>query len=153
MYKKIIEVINNISKIVQPILEAVKTKPAEKYLPRDYQKERKYISSLIIEVLTQNSLVREVLLRFPKDLKDPSSIVAYHALIHLEADEELREKDVQYKQEQDDYILYIAETFNKGEELPYNIIKGYTDLYNWAPSQFSKTKKGIIEKLKRDINI
>ena len=152
MYK-IKEILNYISKLVQPLLDKAKTKDLEAKLPRDYTKERKYISTLIFDVLTEKTIVREALLKFPKDLEDPSSIAAYHALIHLEADEDLRKKDNLYKQEQDDYILYIAETFQKGEELPVNIVKEYADFYDWAPSQFSKTKKGIFEKLKRDINI
>ena len=104
-------------------------------------------------MLTEKTIVREALLKFPKDLDDPSSIAAYHALIHLEADEDLRKQDGLYKQEQDDYIIFIAETFQRGEELPQNIIREYADFYEWAPSQFSNTKKGIWEKLKRDINI
>ena len=150
---KIKEILDYISKLVQPLLDKLKTKDLEKELPRDYTKERKYISALIFDVLTEKTIVREALLKFPKDLYDPSSIAAYHALIHLEADEDLRKKDAEYKQEQDDYILYIAETFQKGEELPVNIVKEYADFYDWAPSQFSKTKKGVFEKLKRDINI
>lgn len=150
---KVIEFLNNISKLVQPILNAAKTKNLEEKLPRNYINERKYISSLIFDVILEKTIIREALLKFPKDLEDPSSIAAYHALIHLEADEDIRAKDGLYKQEQDDYILFIAETLQKGEELPYNIIKTYTDFYEWTPSQFSKTKKGIIEKLKRYINI
>ena len=86
-------------------------------------------------------------------MHDPSAIAAYHALIHLEADEEIRMKDGLYKQEQDNYIIYIAETFQKGENLPQNIINEYKDFYRWAPSQFSNTKEGILEKLSRFINI
>ena len=152
MYK-IEEIINNISKLVQPLLDAAKTKNLEEKLPRDYVKERKYIASLIIGVLTEKMVVREALLKFPKDLDDPSSIAAYHALIHLEADEDLRKQDDLYKQEQDDYIIFIAETFQKGEELPQNVIQEYTDFYDWAPSQYSDTKKGIWDKLKRKINL
>ena len=152
MYK-IEEIINNISKLVQPLLDAAKTKNLEEKLPRDYVKERKYIASLIIGVLTEKMVVREALLKFPKDLDDPSSIAAYHALIHLEADEDLRKQDDLYKQEQDDYIIFIAETFQKGEELPQNVIKEYKDFYRWAPSQFSDTKEGVWEKLRRFINI
>ena len=139
---KIKEILNYISKLVQPLLDKAKTKDLAGKLPRDYTKERKYISTLIFDVLTEKTIVRESLLKFPKDLEDPSSIAAYHALIHLEADEDLRKKDNLYKQEQDDYILYIAETFQKGEELPVNIVKEYADFYDWAPSQFSKTKRG-----------
>ena len=152
MYK-IKDILNNIAKLVQPVINLGKTKHPEDVLPRDFAQERKYISTLIVDVVTGNSTVREALLKFPKDLKDPSTIAAYHALIHFEADEDLRATDGIYKQEQDNYIIFIAETFQKGEELPHNIIKEYTDYYNWAPSNFSNTKEGVWEKLKRTINI
>ena len=150
---KVKEILNSIAKLVQPFLDLLKTKNPKDALPRDYVQERKYIASLIFDVVTGKSIVREALLKFPKDLNDPSSIAAYHALIHLEADEDIRNKDGLYKQEQDDYIISIAEIFQKGEELPFNVIKEYSDFYDWAPSQFSNTKKGIWEKLKRVINI
>ncbi len=152
MYK-VKEILNSIAKLVQPLLDLLKTKNPKDALPRDYVQERKYIASLIFNVVTGKSIVREALLKFPKDLDDPSSIAAYHALIHLEADEDIRKKDGLYKQEQDDYIISVAETLQKGEELPFNVIKEYSDFYDWAPSQFSNTKKGIWEKLKRVINI
>lgn len=150
---KIKDFLNSITGLMQPVFNFLKTKDPSKYIPRDYSKERQYISGLIFDVLTEKLIVREALLKFPKDLHDPSAIAAYHALIHLEADEDIRAKDDLYKQEQDDYILYIAETFQKGDELPQNIIKEYTDFYSWAPSGFSDTKEGIREKLSRDINI
>ena len=152
MYK-IKDILDSINNLLSPIFCALKTKEIKEKPQRDYIEERKYISGLIFDVITEKLIVREVLLKFPKDLHDPSAIAAYHALIHLEADEELRAKDGLYKQEQDNYIIFIAETFQKGEELPRNIIKEYKDFYRWAPSQFSNTKEGIWEKLRRFINI
>ena len=152
MYK-INDILKSINNLLAPVFDALKTKKIKEKPPRDYVTERKYISELIFDILTEKLIVREALLKFPKDLHDPSSIAAYHALIHLEADEELRAKDSLYKQEQDNYIIYIAETFQKGEELPQNVIKEYKDFYRWAPSQFSNTKEGVWEKLRRFINI
>ena len=152
MYK-INNILNSINKLIEPLLYAFKTKEVKRKPQRDYIAERKYISGLIFDVITQKTIVREALLKFPKDLHDPSAIAAYHALIHLEADEKKKKKDSLYKQEQDNYIIFIAETFQKGEELPQNIIKEYQDFYRWAPSQFSNTKEGIWEKLGRFINI
>lgn len=152
MYK-IKDILNSINDLLAPIFGILKTKNPKENLPRDFVAERKYISGLIFDVLTEKTIVREALLKFPKDLEDPSAIAAYHALIHLEADEDLRKKDRLYKEEQDNYIIYIAETFQNGEELPQNVIQEYKDFYRWAPSQFSKTKHGIWEKLKRFINI
>ena len=150
---KLKEILNSIVKLLTPVLDKFKTKNLKQVLPRDYVEERKYIANLIFDILTEKTIVREALLKFPKDLDDPSAIAAYHALIHLDADEELRKTDPLYKTEQDDYIIYIAETFQQGEPLPQNVIKEYQDFYDWAPSQFSLTKKGIWEKLKRFINL
>lgn len=150
---KISEILNSITKLLSPIFEVLKTKQPKKKPQRDYVAERKYIAGLIINVLAKKLIVREALLKFPKDLHDPSAIAAYHALIHLETDEELRAKDALYKQEQDNYIIFIAKIFQKGEELPQNVIEEYKKYYRWAPSQFSNTKEGIFEKLKRFINI
>ena len=152
MYK-IKDILDSINNLLSPIFGALKTKEIKEKPQRDYAAERKYISGLIFDVITEKLIVREALLKFPKDLHDPSAVAAYHALIHLEADEELRAKDGLYKQEQDNYIIYIAETFQKGEELPQNVIKEYKDFYRWAPSQFSNTKEGVWEKLRRFINI
>ena len=119
----------------------------------DYTEPRKEVAELYMKVLTGKLSVREALVQFPKDCEDKTITAAWYALCHLEADEDLRAKDNLYRQEQDDYILYIAETFEKGEELPKNVIKEYTDFYEWAPSQFSNTKEGMWDKLKRNINI
>lgn len=62
--------------------------------------------------------VREALLKYPKDTEDESLIAAYHALIHYEADEDLRNKDSLYKEEQDDYIEFLSYTLERGEDLP-----------------------------------
>ena len=52
--------------------------------------------------------VREAMLAYPKDTEDESLIAAYHALIHYEADEDLRNRDPLYKEEQDDYIEFFS---------------------------------------------
>ena len=150
---KINDIINSVTNLLSPVFEFFKTKKSKKKPQRDYVSERKYIAGLIINVLKKKLIVREALLKFPKNLHDPSAIVAYHALIHFEADEELRAKDKLYMQEQNNYIIFIAQTFQKGEELPQNVIEEYKKFYRWAPSQFSNTKEGMFEKLKRFINI
>ena len=79
---------------------------------------RKYIGDLIIAVLTDRIIVREALKKFPKDVKDASIKSAYHALIHREADEDLRRRDLLYRDEQDSYLEQIARTLQRGSELP-----------------------------------
>ena len=58
----------------------------------DYTKIRKEVSKLFIAVLTKRLPVREALIRFPKDCQDKTIIASWHALCHLESDEELRLK-------------------------------------------------------------
>ena len=82
--------------------------------------------------------VREALLAYPKDTEDDSLIAAYHALIHYEADEDLRLRDPLYKEEQDDYIEFLSYTLEKGENLPENIIANYKNLYDSAPILHTK---------------
>ena len=116
----------------------------------DYTEIRKKVSKLFIAVLTKRLLVREALVRFPKDCQDKTIIASWQALCHLEADEELRLKDNLYRQEQDEYIEFISFTLSKGEELPQNIINAYAPYYSEALTPLTnKTSKGIWQQLKR----
>lgn len=115
----------------------------------NYKELRKKVSKLFFAVLTHKIPVRDALTRFPKDCEDRTLIAAWHALCHLEADEELRIRDKMYAEEQDEYIEYIAFTLEKGEALPMNIINSYTPYHNEALVSPSKSVKGIINKLKR----
>lgn len=115
----------------------------------NYKELRKKVSKLFFAVLTHKIPVRDALARFPKDCEDKTLIAAWHALCHLEADQELRLRDKMYANEQDEYIEYIAFTLEKGEALPENIINSYTPYHNEALVSPSKSLKGIINKLKR----
>ena len=77
--------------------------------------------------------VRQAMMNYPKDTKDESLIAAYHALIHYEADEDIRARDELFKDEQDDYLEFISNTLAKGEDLPQNIIDNYKEFYSNAP--------------------
>ena len=83
----------------------------------NYKELRKKVSKLFFAVLTHKIPVRDALAKFPKDCEDPTLIAAWHALCHLESDEEMRLKDKMYAEEQDNYIEYIAFTLEKGEAL------------------------------------
>ena len=87
-------------------------------------KNRKYVGRLVYSVLTERKSVREALLLFP-DSSDKSIECAYHALVHFEADEDLRYKDYEYREEQNDYLEFIAQTLSEGKSLPRNIIADY----------------------------
>lgn len=87
--------------------------------------DRQLVARLIMLVLTGQIPVRQALLSFPKNTTDKSIITAYHALIHYEADEDLRYQDALYKEEQDEYLYFLSDTLSKNRTLPQNIIKSY----------------------------
>ncbi len=115
----------------------------------DYSNLRKQVSGLYISVLTKRLSVREALNAFPQDCDDKTIIAAWHALCHLEADEDIRAKDEMYKKEQDEYIDYIAYTLDKGEELPENIVNAYIPYHENALVADSTKLKGIIRNIKK----
>ena len=97
--------------------------------------------------------VREALLKYPKDTEDESLIAAYHALIHYEADEDLRNKDSLYKEEQDDYIEFLSYTLERGEDLPENIIVHYKQYYDTAPILHKNTPRGFFKGFWKSLNV
>ena len=118
----------------------------------NYSTLRKEVSKLFFAVLTGKMVVRDALLKFPKDCEDKTIIASWHALCHLEADEDIRKKDSMYKDEQDNYIEFIANTLQKGEALPQNVIKSYLPYYTEVLTPCTNTKNGIIYKFKKFIN-
>lgn len=119
----------------------------------DYAPYRKAVSQILFDVLTDKILVREALLKFPEDIQDQSIEASWHALCHLEADEDIRRRDAEYANEQNDFIEMIAFTLQKGDELPENIINSYKKYHEKALIPHSKKIKGIINKLTRFLNI
>ena len=67
---------------------------------------------------------------FPKNVEDTSLKIAWHALLHFDADEEIRAKDFEYAQEQLKYIEFLAKILSEGKELPANILDEYEKLYS-----------------------
>ncbi len=113
------------------------------------QEMRKNISKIFLGVLTKKISIQEALTKFPPDCDDPTIIASWHALCHLEADEDLRRKDSLYKQEQDDFIGFITHTLAQGNELPKNIINSYTPYHPNSLISGSNNIKSIINKLTR----
>lgn len=120
---------------------------------RSYKEERKFVSRLIYMVLAESLSVREAIIKFPKDINDSTLKAAYHALIHFEADEDLRRMDLDYKDEQDDYLEFIAEIMQKGDSLPKNIIKGYEKYYKDIDTPHSESMEGLLRSLCRFLNV
>lgn len=104
-------------------------------------------------VLAETLSAREAILRFPKDIDDSSIKAAYHALIHFEADEDFRYKYLDYKEEQDDYLEFIAQTMQNGAVIPKNIIKGYDKYYKNIDTPHSESMKGLIKRLCKFLNV
>ena len=98
-------------------------------IKRENEKNKQIISSLITDVLTNKKTVQEALIMFPKDTEDINIKCAFDALMHREADEDLRIKISDYAQTQDDYLLAISEVFQKGDDLPENIVQKYFDYH------------------------
>lgn len=113
---------------------------------------RKFVGRLIYSVLTERRCVREALKLFP-DSMDKNIECAYHALVHFEADEDLRYHDIEYKEEQNDYLEFIAETLTAGGELPRNIIADYEDYYKGTARLWSGGIKGFLKEFLRAINV
>lgn len=113
---------------------------------------RKFVGRLIYSVLTERRCVREALKLFP-DSRDKNLECAYHALVHFEADEELRYRDIEYKEEQNDYLEFIAETLTAGKELPRNIIADYEEYYKGIARPWINDFKGVLNEFLRFINI
>lgn len=115
--------------------------------------DRKAVSRLIYLVLTEKLHVKDALLKFPKDITDESLKATYNALIHYEADEDLRKQNIDYREEQDDYLEFIAQLLDRGEDLPSNIIEGYKKYYKDTAVPHSDNMKGLLKSLCRFLNI
>ena len=115
-------------------------------------KNRKYVGRLVYAVLTERKTVREAILLFPES-SDKSIECAYHALVHFEADEDLRYKDYDYREAQNDYLEYIAETLSQGKSLPRNIIADYEPYYKGISRKWEQCSSGFLKEFLRFINI
>lgn len=115
--------------------------------------DRKSVACILRNVRLGRCSVREGMLLFPKDTQDESIIAAYHALIHYEADEDLRARDSLYKQEQDDYIEFLSYILDNGENLPKNIIDNYKKFYDTAPILHKNNPQGFFKGFWKSLNL
>ncbi len=96
------------------------------------EESRLFVSELIRKVLVGELSVDKAMPLFPSDTGDKSIEAAFHALVHYEADEDLRKRDILYREEQDDYLTLIFQTLEQGQSLPENIIRNYEKYYKCA---------------------
>lgn len=116
-------------------------------------KDREYVARLIVSVLTERISVREAILHYPKNTNDKNLMAAYHALIHYEADEDMRAKDFSFKEEQDEYLNMLAELLANGKDIPKNIIKSYESYYPEIELPKSKNIINAIKSVCKFLNI
>lgn len=112
----------------------------------ELEKSRKQVADLIISVLTERNCVREALKQFPHDTNDQSIDAAWHALVHYEADEDIRRRDLLYADEQNEYLEMIAFTLKEGNALPQNIITSYNKYHERASTP--KSYDGILKSIR-----
>lgn len=114
--------------------------------------DRKFVGRLIYSVLTERKNVREAIKLFP-DVQDRNIQCAYHALVHYAADEEIRYKDIEYREAQDDYLEFLAQTLCEGKDIPKNIIEEYKPYYQGTAKVWADGLKGFWNEFRRFINI
>lgn len=118
----------------------------------DDTNNRKFVGRLIFAVLTERKNVREAIKLFPES-KDRNIECAYHALVHYAADEEMRYIDIEYREAQDEYLEFLAQTLSEGKDLPKNIIEEYKPYYNGTAKTWQNGLKGFVKEFLRFINI
>lgn len=118
-----------------------------------YKLLRESVANLFYGVLSGQISVRQALANFPKDCDDTTLVVAWQALCHYEADEDIRAKNIRFREEQDEYIRFIADTLKDGEALPQNIISEYIPYHPKSQLGFTNSFKGVFKKLFNFLNI
>lgn len=116
---------------------------------------RLLVSDLIFDVLTSKKTVSEALTLFPDDKNDINIKCAFDALMHREADEDIRKSTAGYKELQDDLLETIANILKENNTLPKNIVERYLK-YHGDDIIYKKQKsilKDILQNLKRKINL
>ena len=119
----------------------------------DFKENRAFVAVLIRKVLIGALTVGEAVRNFPFDTGDKSLEAAYHALVQYEADEDLRRRDLMYREEQDEYMEMIAYTLDKGDSLPDNIIRNYEKYYSESSIPHKHDRKGAIRSFLRFLNV
>jgi len=114
---------------------------------------RLFVSDLIFDVLNDKITVSEALSSFPKEKDDINLKCAFDALMHREADEDLRKNEIDYAQVQDEFLAELAHILKDNEKLPQNIIEQYQIFHvENLMGEWDKPLKSILKNFKRMIN-
>ncbi len=120
---------------------------------KDWVAERKVVASIIMQVLTEKKSVREALLEFPKNCTDNAVGVAWHALIHLEADENISQKDSVFHEVQIDFLEGLHNILSEGKDLPENLINEYNKYHKGVDTFLCSKKEYFWHEMKKNISI
>ena len=93
------------------------------------QKAREATGKILYSLISGTIPVADAIKYFPRNIEDTSVKIAWHALLHFDADEEIRQKDSDYAQEQIKYLELLAKILSQGKELPANMLEEYENLY------------------------
>ena len=114
---------------------------------------RLLVADLINDVVLGKICVSYALELFPKDKTDINLKCAFDALMHREADEDLRAKVRDYAQVQDEFLADLAHILRENDKLPQNIIDEYQKYHNEnLMGDWEKPLKSILKNFKRMIN-
>lgn len=114
---------------------------------------RLLVADLINDVVLGKICVSRALELFPKDKTDINLKCAFDALMHREADEDLRAKELDYAQVQDEFLLDLASILKENQKLPQNIIEQYQKYHSDnLIGEWDKPLKSILKNFKRMIN-
>lgn len=117
-------------------------------------KNRLKVADLIEMTVLDKISVSEALSNFPKDKNDINIKCAFDALMHREADEDLRRTVPDYKEVQDELLMNISYTLKENQNLPQNIISEYLKYHNQDLISPEKNSiKNTFDKIKRMINL
>ena len=93
------------------------------------KKARENTGKLLYMLIEGSISAFEATKYFPKNVDDISLKIAWHAMLHYDADEEIRIKNPDYAQEQILHIENLAKILSKGDELPQNMLDDYEEIY------------------------
>lgn len=114
---------------------------------------RLLVSDLIVNVLCGKITVSQALSAFPKEKNDINIKCAFDALMHREADEDLRSKIEGYADVQDEFLADLASILKENQKLPQNIIEQYQKYHSEnLMGEWDKPLKSILKNFKRMIN-
>ena len=114
---------------------------------------RLFVADLIMDVICDRKTVNEATALFPKEPDDINLKCAFDALVHREADEDLRLKVKDYAQMQDEFLADLAYLLKENEQFPQNIIDEYKKYHNDnLIGDWQKPLKSVLKNFKRMIN-